>query len=100
LSSRNNYLSVEEREIAPKLRETLLILKEKLAQRLDTIETLEQEGEAILSSLGFKPDYLAIRDAQTLGAIDRSGDKAVILAAARLGKTRLIDNVTVMLNQG
>ncbi len=98
LSSRNHYLSSAERKIAPQLRETLLMLKDKLAQHPATSEILEKEGEAILMRAGFEPDYLAVRDAHTLDAISAKSDQAVILAAARLGKTRLIDNVTVALN--
>lgn len=97
LSSRNNYLSAAERKIAPELRATLLALKDKLAQQQDSIAALEKEGETRLQSAGFKPDYLAIRDAQTLGVIGENSSEAVILAAAMLGKTRLIDNVTVVL---
>ncbi|MGI9289582.1 MAG: pantoate--beta-alanine ligase [Pseudomonadales bacterium] len=97
LSSRNNYLGADERNIAPTLRATLLELKDKLAQRLETIEALEKEGEASLTRAGFKPDYLAIRDAQTLGTVGENSGEAVVLAAALLGKTRLIDNVTVVL---
>lgn len=97
LSSRNHYLSAAERKIAPALRATLLALKDKLAQQQDSIAALEKEGETRLQSAGFKPDYLAIRDAQTLGVIGENSSEAVILAAAMLGKTRLIDNVTVVL---
>lgn len=98
LSSRNNYLSVDQRKIAPKLRETLLMLRDKLAQQAATSEILEKEGEALLVRAGLEPDYLAVRDARTLNAVDKESDQAVILAAARLGKTRLIDNVTVALD--
>ena len=98
LSSRNNYLSSDERKIAPLLRETLLMLKDKLEQQAATSETLEKQGEAVLMRAGFEPDYLSVRDAQTLSAISGKSKQAVILAAARLGKTRLIDNVTVALN--
>ncbi len=97
LSSRNHYLSAAERKIAPALRATLLALKDKLTQQQDSITALEKEGETYLQSAGFKPDYLAIRDAQTLGVIAENSSEAVILAAAMLGKTRLIDNVTVVL---
>lgn len=99
LSSRNSYLSPQERNTAPQIRATLLALKDKLAQRLATIEAVENEGVAILRGAGFEPDYVAVRDADTLGAINEKSRQAVILAAARLGKTRLIDNVTVMLDK-
>ncbi len=97
LSSRNSYLSSEQRKTAPRLRQVLLALKDKLAQQIDTVKALESEGAAILTRAGFELDYLAVRDATTLGVINGKSRAAVILVAARLGKTRLIDNVTVML---
>ncbi len=97
LSSRNSYLSSAQRKTAPRLRKVLLELKDKLAQQLDTIAALESDGEAMLTRVGFEPDYVAVRDANTLEAVNEKSREAVILVAARLGKTRLIDNVTVML---
>ncbi len=97
LSSRNSYLSSAQRKTAPRLRELLLELRNRLAQQLDTIAALESDGEAMLAHAGFEPDYVAVRDAKTLGAVNEESREAVILVAARLGKTRLIDNVTVIL---
>lgn len=100
LSSRNSYLTAEQRKVAPRLHATLLALRDKLAAHQSSVEMLEQEGLATLTKFGFEPDYLAIRDAYTLGEIDGNCNAAVILAAARLGKTRLIDNTTLQLDQG
>jgi len=56
---------------------------------------LEEEGTERLAALGFLPDYFSIRRAGTLSPPDRDDDDLVVLAAAQLGATRLIDNVIV-----
>jgi pantoate--beta-alanine ligase len=95
LSSRNAYLSVEERAIAPALFRVLG----------ETAAALRAGGEArkalatakrSLAAAGFKVDYLELRDARTLEAVEeRDGRPRRLLAAAWLGKTRLIDNIAV-----
>ena len=95
LSSRNAYLSDEERAIAEQLNIVLLTMAEKIDDGFD-YRDVEAWGTAELKIRGFeKVDYCAIRDAQTLEPA-RNGSKAEkrILAAAWLGKTRLIDNVS------
>ncbi len=86
LSSRNRYLSEEERKIAPNLYKALLDIKSgKL--KID-------EAKSYLLKIGFsKVDYIEIRDAKTLGEPGKSNNR--ILAAAHIGKTRLIDNIEV-----
>lgn len=91
MSSRNQYLSAEERRRAPLLHETLQNLAAAL-QAGAAAEELEARGMRALEEGGFRPEYVAIRRADDLarpGADDRD---LVILAAARLGKARLIDN--------
>ncbi|OYY75025.1 MAG: pantoate--beta-alanine ligase [Gammaproteobacteria bacterium 28-57-27] len=101
MSSRNAYLSDDERQRAPALYATLRLMAEQLRQRhhmgRSDIERLEAEGRAALLVSGFMPDYVAIRRADDLSEPDEGvGDEnLVILAAARLGQTRLIDNIRV-----
>jgi pantoate--beta-alanine ligase len=95
LSSRNVYLSTEERRIAPALHASL---QQAAAAFRVGKPIAEAEAEAIRAVLaaGFAAvDYVAIRDAETLAPLAASGHPARILAAARLGKTRLIDNIAV-----
>ncbi len=90
MSSRNRYLSPQERQLAPALREAL----ETVAQAAHgDAEGAVQEATRILTWKGFKVDYIAVRDAETLGRHIAGAQKLRVLAAARLGNTRLIDNV-------
>lgn len=98
LSSRNGYLTEEQRSIAPALHQTLLECREAIACGFDSYQALEQYCSDALKNAGFEPDYFSVRDAQTLGSVTQSTEQIVILAAAKLGKPRLIDNVTLTLN--
>ncbi len=98
MSSRNGYLTDEERSIAPALHKTLLECREAIACGFDSYEELEQHCIDALKEAGFKPDYFSVRDAVTLGGVTSQTEQIVILAAAKLGKPRLIDNVTLTLN--
>ena len=91
-SSRNQYLSVAEREQARVIYATLLQMRDK-RQRGVTPEQVQTEAVIALKAAGLNPDYAAIRDAQTLDSIDVSSKKEVAMIAARLGKARLIDNI-------
>ncbi len=95
LSSRNGYLSAEERATAPALYRTLCMLRDALERGAAIEESLDQ-GKAALSEAGFTPDYLELRDV-SLASVSPATRHAVILAAAKLGPARLIDNVTVQL---
>ncbi|MBB3228747.1 pantoate--beta-alanine ligase [Luteibacter sp. Sphag1AF] len=93
LSSRNQYLSAAERVRAPQIYATLTQMRELFAQG-HAWQALEQAATARLQRAGFVPDYVAIRRAEDLGepeADERTG--LVALVAARLGTTRLIDNL-------
>jgi len=95
LSSRNAYLGADERKIAGKLN---VILKSAIAQARATGDLRPTEASAIeaLWAAGFSHvDYVAIRDAQTLDHIATLDRPARILAAVKIGKTRLIDNMAV-----
>lgn len=97
-SSRNGYLSPEERDIAPLIHQTLNTCREAIACGFDNFLQLESHARMKLLQAGFEPDYFAIRDARTLRAVTEDTEEIAILAAARLGNTRLIDNVRLSLN--
>lgn len=92
LSSRNDYLSPEERRVAPALYQTLQRLCQGMQQgKLASAAEAAAAGD--LKAIGFRPDYVSVRRACDLGA-PQDGDKTLIaLAAAWLGRTRLIDNL-------
>ena len=94
MSSRNGYLTAEERARAPALYQTLRRCAERLRQGQDIATVEGQAGEEIAAA-GFGPDYFSVRRAADL-ALPQAGDRElVVLAAARLGRARLIDNVRV-----
>ncbi|MTC28416.1 pantoate--beta-alanine ligase [Providencia alcalifaciens] len=95
LSSRNNNLSADELKIAPQLFTIMQKAGEKLADSPAAATRLIGEMEESLRQAGFTPDELFIRDADNLGELTVSSRRAVILMAAWLGKTRLIDNLQV-----
>jgi pantoate--beta-alanine ligase len=95
LSSRNSYLSEEERAVAPLLHETLEFVGNELQNGRRNYEDLELLAGERLAAGGFDVDYFAIRRAQNLEVPDRDCDEIVVLAAARLGGARLIDNIVV-----
>ncbi|MDX5379633.1 MAG: pantoate--beta-alanine ligase [Halomonas sp.] len=95
LSSRNGYLDEAERATAPELQRTLAALRTSL-EAGEPIETTLEAGLARLRASGFVPDYLELR-ATDLGPVSAATRDAVLLAAARLGTTRLIDNLTLTL---
>lgn len=95
LSSRNAYLSQEARALAVALPETLVMLGEALRQGQDVAATLAL-GEHRLIERGFDSvDYVALCDAASLTPLDRLDRPARLLVAARIGGTRLIDNIAV-----
>ncbi|MCH8538877.1 MAG: pantoate--beta-alanine ligase [Alkalimonas sp.] len=95
LSSRNGYLSAEQRAIAPKLQQVLQQIKQQIQQSDTDFRQLESEAKAQLSAAGLRPDYLNISDRGTLQPADSRQQALVILAAAWLGNTKLLDNLEV-----
>lgn len=95
LSSRNGYLSPAQREEALLLSATLRKIVAALRAGESDIARLEAEGMQALRSAGWVPDYVAVRRQADLQAKRASDDALVVLAAARLGTTRLIDNIEV-----
>jgi pantoate--beta-alanine ligase len=95
LSSRNGYLTGEQRKIAPGLYRVMQDMAQKLRDgQRDTSEIIAIAEQA-LNEKGFRADDLQIRDADTLQALNASSQRAVILLAAWLGQARLIDNMQV-----
>jgi len=97
-SSRNGFLSFEQRRIAPVLHQTLNSCREAIACGFDNFLQLESHARMKLLEAGFEPDYFAIRDARTLRTVTADTEEIAILVAAKLGSTRLIDNVRLALN--
>ena len=100
MSSRNGYLTAEEREIAPDLYETLCYAAENLLGKGAKIDEISTKCTEMLQKSGFKPDYFEICDAITLLPAKADDNHLVILAAAWLGKARLIDNLSLNLKPG
>lgn len=95
LSSRNGYLTVQQRATAPALYRTLQWMKQQLNQGFSDLRALEQLAKDQLVAVGFKPDYINISNRKTLVPASDTTAAVVILAAASLGNTRLIDNIEV-----
>ncbi|MEW7313657.1 pantoate--beta-alanine ligase [Buttiauxella gaviniae] len=99
LSSRNGYLTADQRKIAPGLHKVMQTLADKLrAGERDTEEMLAIAATE-LNEKGFRSDDLQIRDADTLLELNVESKRAVVLMAAWLGQARLIDNIQVELAQ-
>ena len=92
LSSRNGYLSAEERQRAPHVYQVMMDMATQLDNGDRQIDTLLEQASDKLREAGFTPDELFIRDADTLQPLSAASTRAVILMAAWLGKARLIDN--------
>lgn len=93
MSSRNQYLSPDERRLAPMIHAQLRACGESLRQGIRDYPRLEAEGAAGLAAAGLRPDYFAIRAPDDLGEPHPSPRRLVILTAVRIGRARLIDNV-------
>ena len=93
LSSRNRYLNLQERAIAPEVYRALDRARRRLESGDADVAGIESEGLAALVKAGFRPDYFEVRMAGTLAKPHGSNVDVVVLTAARLGRARLIDNV-------
>jgi pantoate--beta-alanine ligase len=96
LSSRNVYLTPDERRIAPRLHRVLQDAAVAINEHPDTVSAALEAGLAALRTAGFVPDYLELRDAADLSPMTKLDRPARLLTAARLGRTRLIDNIPVV----
>jgi len=92
MSSRNSYLSHDERALAPLFSRTLEETAKRVADSGSDIKTLVAEGKAILTDAGFVVDYLEARHTHDLSEASSLNQETAIFGAAFLGTTRLIDN--------
>ncbi|WP_191602140.1 pantoate--beta-alanine ligase [Marinomonas algicola] len=97
MSSRNGYLTEEERNIAPTMYKTLLWAKEQLIANRASHEDIREQAQQKLEAVGFRRDYFEIRAQDNLQTPSEEEKSLVILAAAHLGSARLIDNLRVEL---
>jgi pantoate--beta-alanine ligase len=96
MSSRNAYLTAEERKVAPMLHRTLSAVARAASKGAAACESAVAEGKEALKAAGFKVEYLEVRDAETLRTAAPGSRRPLrVLVAAWLGKTRLIDNEQV-----
>jgi pantoate--beta-alanine ligase len=103
LSSRNIYLSTEERAEAPALQRQLSVMREQVLglkeKTLSSLMDIEAKALTQMQARGWKPDYMAIRQQRDLAKPTQAdldaGQPLVIVTAAKLGKTRLIDNLEI-----
>lgn len=93
LSSRNGYLNEQQRAIAPSLYQLLSELKDHIVNGNRAYSQLIKTYTSKIEQAGFVPDYLVVRDADNLSEADTNTAHLVILVAAYLGNTRLIDNL-------
>jgi pantoate--beta-alanine ligase len=95
MSSRNVYLSADDRAVAPVLHRVLKLCAQTIGEG-HSVATILSEGREAITRAGFTLDYLEARHAETLAPVGSIKDGPVrLLVAAKLGKTRLIDNVGV-----
>ena len=95
LSSRNAYLTAEERTVAPELHSVLLKMAAAIRSGADSASAVQEGIQNLLSSGFTKVDYLAVVDSETLLPLSSASGPCRVLGAAWLGKTRLIDNVGI-----
>lgn len=97
LSSRNNYLTDTERAEAPRLHRALANVRSELSDGKSDIEALADQAVAALREAGWRPDYVAVRRQSDLQLPGPGDHELVVLGAAWLGTTRLIDNLEINL---
>ena len=98
MSSRNAYLSREERRRAPEIYQTLKAAAEGLRQGNKNMDEIEKEAFGRLEEAGFRPEYVSLRRTEDLQQPTPEDTRLSILVAAWLGRARLIDNLKVRLN--
>ena len=95
MSSRNNYLDAQQRQSAPLIHRALQQVADAIKRGEANYTQLESEAAATLEHAGFVVDYFTVRNANTLNPAKAGESNLVILTAARLGQTRLIDNIII-----
>jgi len=99
LSSLNSYLTTEERKIAPQLYAALCTLADAIEQGDRDYSIMEAKACAHLREAGFQPDYIEVRRVSDLGRVESDDRELAIFGAARLGHTRLIDNIRLTISE-
>jgi len=95
MSSRNSYLDAQQRKTASLIYRSLRQAGDAIKRGEDDYAQLETAAITTLEDAGFAVDYFSVRNANTLNPANAGENKLVILAAARLGQTRLIDNIVI-----
>ena len=98
MSSRNNYLSEQEKDNAGHIYRLLNEISDSILAGSSQFKTLCDAAKKELATLGFKPDYIEVREANSLRPAKAGDNELVVLAAAILGKARLIDNLRINLS--
>jgi len=93
MSSRNGYLSSKEKTVAAKLYQSLCVARDAVLVGQQSYEEIERRALLFLQKSGFQPDYFSVCRMSDLKKAGADDVELVLLTAARLGKTRLIDNV-------
>jgi pantoate--beta-alanine ligase len=96
LSSRNRFLSPEERKEAPRLHQALSQVKDAVESGERNFEAIEFAADALLARHGWRVDYVVVRRRATLTSPEPGDRDLVVLGAAKLGNTRLIDNLEIV----
>lgn len=94
-SSRNGFLSASERALAPQLYQNLEAIRSALEAGEQNFQQLAEQHSQQLNAAGFEVDYLTIANARTLAPAATNDTDLVVAVAAKIGSTRLIDNVTL-----
>ena len=93
MSSRNGYLTAHEKQVASELYRVLCVTRDAILEGACNYTEVENQAFAALQEVGFKPDYISVCRSRDLTKAAPEDSDLVLLAAARLGKTRLIDNI-------
>ncbi|MDZ4097088.1 MAG: pantoate--beta-alanine ligase, partial [Methylophilaceae bacterium] len=99
MSSRNGYLSVAQRLEAPRLHRALSLIVDTVQKGDRDFAAIEAQTTQYLTQLGWIVDYISIRSALTLMPAQNEDVQLIVLAAAKLGRTRLIDNIEFSLSE-
>jgi len=99
MSSRNGYLNAEEKTIAPQLYLSLNTARNAILAGNQSYSDIERQTLQFLQQAGFQPDYFSVCRSSDLKKATQEDTDLVLLAAARLGKTRLIDNICIFKEQ-
>ncbi len=95
MSSRNGYLTPQERDVAPQIYKILQMARNQIINTSTSFTQIQEQSIAILTECGFVVDYFSVVRRDDLMLASRNDNNLIILVAARLGKTRLIDNLWI-----